>query len=116
MSLEAFVLQLLKKAVPESAEQLLEVAAGKSLDAAFAQLDEVEAKELRWTTAAAPPLVLPGVKGHSCLHLLSSIPRHLRAGECQGTCGEETQLGKPCQWPGHVAHNCPMYEPTQVRK
>jgi uncharacterized protein (DUF1778 family) len=115
MSLENFVLQLLQRAIPKNAEQQLDTAVGAHVDAAFQELDAVEARELQWTTQTAPPLVLLGVKGHPCLHLQEAIPRYLRPGECQGSCGEETQLSKPCQWPAHVAHNCPVYEPT-VRK
>lgn len=114
MSLENFVLQLLQRAIPKNAEQQLDTAVGAHVDAAFQELDAVEARELQWTTQAAPPLVLLGVKGHPCLFLREALPRGFRNGECQGTCGEPTQLEKPCHWVSNVAHNCPVYEGIKV--
>jgi hypothetical protein len=54
------------------------------------------------------PVVPPGP--HPCVHLMSGPPRHME-GQCQGTCHQVQQRGKPCYWTPTTAQSCQQYEP-----
>lgn len=47
---------------------------------------------------------------HPCVHLGAGSPSYI-AGQCQGTCGQVQQRGKPCFWTPTTARNCQQFEP-----
>jgi hypothetical protein len=47
---------------------------------------------------------------HSCVHLLPQTPTHLR-GQCQGTCNQIQQRGRPCYYAPTIARGCQVFEP-----
>jgi len=47
---------------------------------------------------------------HPCVHLSGVVPHHLK-GQCQGTCNQQQQRGKPCFWAPTTARSCQMFEP-----
>ena len=47
---------------------------------------------------------------HSCVHLLLQTPLHLQ-GQCQGTCDQVQQRGRPCYYAPTIARTCQSFEP-----
>lgn len=54
--------------------------------------------------AAVPP------GPHPCVHLQGTAPLHME-GQCQGTCTQVQQRGKPCYWTPTTASSCQQFEP-----
>jgi hypothetical protein len=113
MTLSEFIRKTLAKAVPENATEMMDQAEGKSLDRAFAALDEQDAliglqpEPKEKVNGVAHGRHLPV---HPCLMLdPDNRPPNYRPGECQGVCKHTSQKGRVCLWPKQTAHNCPVF-------
>ena len=63
---------------------------------------------IRTALTQITPKVPPGP--HPCVHLDADAPPNMQ-GQCQGSCHQQQQRGKPCYYAPTVARECRAFEP-----